>query len=190
MHAQLDRYVIIAIMEIEFLTAGDLTASQEAALEQLSTAVYPPGAAMTFPGQSFIWASPQWSILVWDRDALVSHVGMLVRDIFQDSAPKRIGGIGAVATHPASQGRGFASAAMRAATERFDTDFGVSYALLFCRSDLIPFYSRLGWQPFTGTVFVEQPDGKMEFTANDAMVLDVKEQAPLDGFLDLNGFPW
>lgn len=137
-------------MEIEFLTAEGLTGHQEAAMEQLSTAVYPPGADMTLPGKSFTWAYPQWSILVWDQDQLVSHVGMLVRDMFQDSAPKRIGGIGAVATHPASQGRGFASAAMRAAAERFDTDLGVSYALLFCRSHLIPFTIDWAGSPLQG----------------------------------------
>jgi len=55
---------------------------------------------------------------------------------------------------------------------------------------LIPFYSSLGWQSFMGKVFVDQPGGKLEFTVNGAMVLDVKEPAPLDGVLDLNGLPW
>jgi aminoglycoside 2'-N-acetyltransferase I len=55
---------------------------------------------------------------------------------------------------------------------------------------LVPFYGKLGWKPFEGKVFVEQPDGKIEFSVNGAMLLDVKEQAPLDGVLDLNGLPW
>lgn len=31
---------------------------------------------------------------------------------------------------------------------------------------------------------------KVEFTVNGAMVLDVREHAPLSGILDLNGLPW
>ena len=182
--------LLLSRMDIEFLAMKEMTVHQEEALEQLSTAVYPGGTAASLPGQSFTWASPQWAIFVWDQDELVSHVGMLVRDILQDGIPKRIGGLGAVATHPAKRGRGFASAAMRAAAERFGTDLGVSYALLFCRSDLIPFYQRLRWKPFAGKVLAEQPEGKVEFTANGAMVLDLKEEAPRDGVLDLNGFPW
>ena len=46
------------------------------------------------------------------------------------------------------------------------------------------------WKPFEGKVYVEQPQGKVEFSANGPMVLNVKEQAPLKGELDLNGLPW
>jgi len=93
-------------------------------------------------------------------------------------------------THPARQGQGLASKAMREAAKRFEQDLHVDYALLFCRPDLVLFYERLGWKSFEGQVFVEQPQGKIEFSANGAMVLDVKEQAPLTGVLDLNGLPW
>lgn len=55
---------------------------------------------------------------------------------------------------------------------------------------LVEFYKRLNWKPFEGQVFVEQPQGKVEFSANGAMVLDVREQASTQGILDLNGLPW
>jgi hypothetical protein len=54
----------------------------------------------------------------------------------------------------------------------------------------VEFYKRLLWKPFEGQVFVEQPQGKIEFSANGALLLDVKEPAPLNGSLDLNGLPW
>ncbi len=121
---------------------------------------------------------------------MVSRVGLVVREILQDFSPKRISGIGGVMTHPAKQGQGRASQAMREASKRFDTDLNVSYALLFCRPHLIEFYKRLHWKPFQGKIFVEQPSEKVEFSVNGAMLLDVKEQAPLDGVLDLKGLPW
>jgi len=177
-------------VSIEFVATENFSARQQKALEQLRAAVYPPEVLATLPGRFFTWASPQWSVLLWEGEELLSRVGLLVRDAFHNNAPKRIGGIGGVVTHPAKQGQGLASQALREASRLFDAELNVSYALLFCRPHLVEFYKRLTWKPFEGKVFVEQPEGKVEFSANGAMVLDVKEQAPLDGVMDLNGLPW
>ena len=177
-------------MSIEFVATENFSARQQKALEQLRAAVYPPEVLATLPGRFFTWASPQWSVLLWEGEELLSRVGLLVRDVLHDGSPERIGGIGGVVTHPAKQGQGLASQALREASRLFDAEFNVSYALLFCRPHLVQFYKRLTWKPFEGKVFVEQPEGKVEFSANGAMVLDVKEQAPLDGVMDLNGLPW
>ena len=177
-------------MKIEFVAKDKFSDIQKNGLDQLWEAVYPPEVIATLPSRSFSWASPQWSIFLWDQDELVSRVGLLVREINSEGTTKRIGGIGGVMTHPARQRQGLASLGMREASKRFDTDLSVSYALLFCRPSLVEFYKRLMWKPFQGKVFVEQPGGKIEFTINGAMVLDVKEQAPLNGELDLNGLPW
>lgn len=176
--------------KIEFVATEDFSDRQQKGLDALRAAVYPPEVLETLPSRFFTWARPQWSVLLWDGDELLSRVGLLVRDVSHNGIPKRIGGIGGVATHPASQGKGYASQAMREAAKRFHEALNVDYALLFCRDQLIPFYGRLGWKPFDGKIFVEQPQGKMEFTANGAMVMDVKEKAPLLGVLDLNGLPW
>ena len=177
-------------MEIEFVATENLSDTQKGALKQLGAVVYTPEVVETLPGRFYSWDSPQWSIFVWDQGELVSRAGLLVREINSGGAIKRIGGVGGVLTHPARQGQGLASQAMREAAKRFDTDLNVSYALLFCRPHLIEFYKRLMWKPFQGKVYVEQPQGKIEFTVNGAMVLDVKEHAPLDGELDINGLPW
>src|SRR5688500_7083165 len=105
-------------MNIELVEAGKLSVQQEKALDQLGEAVYPPEVAASLPGKSVTWASPQWSLLLWEQEELVTHAGLLVREILQDGTMRRIGGIGGVATHPAKQGRGFASQAMREAAKR------------------------------------------------------------------------
>ena len=177
-------------VDIEFVATDNFSPRQQSGLDQLREAVYPPEVLATLPSRFFTWAKPGWSVLLWEGDKLVSRVGLLVRDAFHNGNPKRIGGIGGVATHPISQGKGYASQAMREAAQQFNEELNVAYALLFCHPHLVPFYSRLDWKPFEGKVFVEQPQGKIEFSANGAMVLDIKEQAPLDGVLDLNGLPW
>jgi len=113
-----------------------------------------------------------------------------VREIISNGEAKTIGGVGGVMTHPARQGQGLASQAMKETARLFDDELNVSFALLFCRPHLVEFYKRLKWKPFQGQLFVDQPQGRIEFSANGPMVLDVKEQAPVNGALDLNGLPW
>ena len=177
-------------MRTEFVATEQLSDTQKKALDQLRATVYPPEVLETLPGRFVTWAQPQWSILLWDQDQLVTRVGLLVREIDSEGRIKSIGGIGGVMTHPARQGQGLASQAMREAAKQFDTDLNVSYALLFCRPHLVEFYKRLRWKPFQGKVYVEQPQGKVEFSMESAMVLDKKEQAPWNGELDLKGLPW
>ena len=177
-------------MNIEYIEMGKLSPAQTEALNHLRAIVYPPNVLAMLPGSTFSWVSPQWSIFVWNVKELVARVGLVVRDIVANGVTKRIGGIGGVMTHPNKQGQGLASRAMGAAAERFAKDLNVSYALLFCRPQLVEFYKRLGWKPFMGEVFVQQPQGRLEFSANGAMMFDVKEEAPLQGVLDLNGLPW
>jgi len=177
-------------MKIEFVPTEELSDSQKAALAKLRGAVYPPEVIATLPGRFFSWAPPQWSVFLWDGDEIISRVGMLVRRMISNGEERTIGGIGGVMTHPSREGKGFASQVMREARRRFETDLKVSYALLFCRPHLVEFYKRLDWKPFTGKVLVEQPGGKIEFSANGSMVRDISEPAPLSGSLDLNGLPW
>ena len=177
-------------MKVEIVATEKFSEYQKTAFAQLRAAVYPPEVIATLPGRFFSWASPQWSILLWDQDELVTRIGMIRREILSDGVAKSIGGIGGVMTHPARQGQGLASQAMREASKYLDTELNVSYALLFCRPHLVEFYKRLMWKSFQGKVFVEQPQGEVEFSANGAMVLDVREQAPLNGVLNLNGLPW
>lgn len=166
-------------MKTDFLEMGKISKEQTEALNQLRAAVYPPEVLATLPGIAFSWASAQWSVFVWNEDELVARVGLIVREVNDNGVTKTIGGIGGVMTHPDHQGKGLASVAMRKAASYFAEDLNVSYALLFCRPHSVEFYKRLNWKPFEGQVFVEQPSGKMEFSANGAMVLDVNEQAPL-----------
>ena len=177
-------------MQIEFVATDQLSDTQKESLKQLRAAVYPTAALGTLLAKQITWMSPRWSIFVWDEDELVSRVGLVTREIISNGETKIIGGFGSVLTHPQSQDKGHASEAVREAARLFNEELEVAYALLFCDSRLIEFYKRLQWKPFEGQVFVEQPRGKVEFSANNAMVLDVKEPAPLNGSLDLNGLPW
>src|ERR1051325_5495185 len=104
-------------MKIEFIATDQLSNLQLESFQGLRAAVYPPDVLAALPGTQFTWATPQWSILVWDEDELVSRVGLLTREVLSNGTTKLIGGVGGVMTHPKKQGKGYASYGMREATK-------------------------------------------------------------------------
>ncbi|MGH8945087.1 MAG: GNAT family N-acetyltransferase [Acidimicrobiia bacterium] len=165
--------------------------SDLAALRDLSSAVYPPGEADSWPGRAIRWATPEWGVKVIDDEGrLICYAGLLMRNASHDGLPVRIGGVGGVKTHPLHRGAGHASAAMRQAQRFFAEDGEVDFGLLVCDDSLIPYYERLGWEVFVGDMLTEQPEGTVRFTFNRVMVLPVARPAPHRGVIDLKGPPW
>lgn len=164
---------------------------ERAALRALSDAVYPERESANWPGRFLEWAPAEWGVAVRnDRGELVSYAGLLVRRGRHEGHPVEMGGVGGVKTHPLHRGAGHASAAMREAQRFFIEQSTVDFGLLVCDDSLIPYYGRLGWEPFHGEMFTEQPEGKVKFTFNRVMVLPVSGAAPGKGVIDLNGPPW
>ncbi len=93
-------------------------------------------------------------------------------------------------TRPDRQGLGFGRVAVEAAMKEFVADAEPTFGLLFCEEKNVGFYIRLGWARFHGKVVVEQPEGRIVYNLMQAMVLPLCGQAPDDGEIDLNGYPW
>lgn len=177
-------------MRIDFKDSDGLTDADRAALNALRLAVYPPEVLATLPGLQFTWAPQQWHFLVYDdAGQMVSHVGVLTRDVLLNGALVKIGGVGGVQTHPDVRHRGYALAAMERAAAFFADEVQVPFAFLVTL-DAMPLYERLSWRRFGGIVTVAQPGGIIPFTENVPMVLSVRRDAPRDGILDLQGLPW
>jgi aminoglycoside 2'-N-acetyltransferase I len=180
-------------MTIEIAEADALSDDVLAELRALSRAVYPPDVPATDPGRQITWVSPQRRILVRDDEGrLVSHVGILTRVGMHNEQTVRIGGIGGVLTHPSARGQGYASAGIQKAVAVLTKNNGVDFVLLVCLPPLVPFYARLGWRQFPGSLLVRQPgaNGAVPFTVNEPMVISATEQEPEAGTIDLCGYPW
>ncbi|WP_298261558.1 GNAT family N-acetyltransferase [Bradyrhizobium sp.] len=137
------------------------------------------------------WADPDLRILIETDDGeLACHAGIFFRTVIWNGQKVHIGGVGQIATHPDCRRRGYASIALNAAVHTMRDHDTAQFALLFCEPHNFEFYSSRGWQPFGGTVFAEQPEGKVRFEAMAPFVLDLKRRAPALGTLDLGGLPW
>jgi predicted acetyltransferase len=100
-----------------------------------------------------------------------------------------VGGIGGVATSERQRGFGFGSAGMKAAVAALRRDHDVDFGMLFCEELNFAFYRALGWHPFLGSVFANQPDGRIRHNSVAPFVHDFK-LAPREGVIDLRGLPW
>jgi aminoglycoside 2'-N-acetyltransferase I len=137
------------------------------------------------------WASPDLRVLIDAPDnGLACHTGIFFRTITWNGQKVHIGGIGQVATRTDLRRRGYASIAMDAAMQTMRDHDAAQFALLFCEPHNFEFYRSRSWQPFTGTVYVEQPAGRVRFEAMAPFVRDLKRHAPTQGTLDLCGLPW
>jgi aminoglycoside 2'-N-acetyltransferase I len=158
-------------------------------IQPLVELVYPPEVLATIVWRDVAWAHAHRRMLVYDRQQLVSAVGLFPRRGRHDGERVHIGGIGGVMTHPEHRRRGFAGAAMRRARGLFATE-GMDFALLFCEPENIGFYGALGWCLFPGGVIADQPAGCGPFTLMRAMVLGLARAAPACWVIDLCGLPW
>jgi aminoglycoside 2'-N-acetyltransferase I len=174
-------------IEIEILNGDHSWPRAEGLLE----AVWPAAEMAKLSWGHVKWAHPDLRVLIETEDgALACHIGIYFRTVTGNGQQVHIGGIGGVATHPACRRRGYASIALDAAVQTMRDHDAAQFALLFCEPHNFEFYRARGWQPFTGTVYAEQPEGRIRFEVMTPYVLDLKRRAPTLGTLDMRGLPW
>jgi predicted acetyltransferase len=176
-------------IEIDILN-GD--ASWET-VRPLADAVWPRHVMEKSPWGHIEWAHADLRVLIQapeeSRDGLACHVGIYFRTVTWNGRKVHIGGIGGVMTREDCRGRGYASLALDAAMQTMRANEAVRFALLFCEPHNFAFYQARGWQPFTGEVYCEQPEGRIRFTAMAPFAHDIA-RAPRQGIIDLCGLPW
>ena len=179
----------VAAMTLDRIAA--LSDADRDELRALSVAVYPPQESASWSGAALEWSPVEWCVRVRDDDgALMSYVGITLRDAQHEGQPARVGGIGGVKTHPAARHRGLAARGMQRAVEFFHEQPAVGFGLLVCGPHLIGYYGGLGWREFTGRLVVRQRGATVEFTYNRVMTYGIRSPAPHDGTIDLLGPPW
>jgi aminoglycoside 2'-N-acetyltransferase I len=112
----------------------------------------------------------------------VSHALWVPRGLDHGGVALRSAYVEAVATEPAEQGRGYATAVMRAlagAVAAEDAAGGPYDVGALAPSDPA-FYARLGWENWRGTLFVRRGAETYETPDEGVMVLRLPRTPPLD----------
>jgi aminoglycoside 2'-N-acetyltransferase I len=111
---------------------------------------------------------------VLDLDGqILGHASVVERVLEIGGRPLRTGYVEAVATDPATQGRGHGSVVMAAATEHIRSAFELG-ALGTGRH---AFYERLGWMTWRGQAFVRTPDGPQRARDDEGYILVLRTPA-------------
>jgi predicted acetyltransferase len=135
------------------------------------------------------WSPPDWAVMVWEDDEMVSNVHIIERTVKVGDRQVHLGGIGNVATKVEWRKRGYASEALKIATDFLRDPLKVDFGLMIATDQMVPKYQKKGWRVVASSMLMEQPDGKMALSY-PVMILPVEKQDWPEGVIDLCGLPW
>lgn len=128
-------------------------------------------------------APVHWRLMLRNDGEILSQVAITELDIEIDGRKVTAGSIGGLLTPTHLQGNGHANSLMDRAEEFIFTDLNLPMGILFCLSELVPFYAKRGWMSLTRPVTLQQKRGPIEWDA-EVMVLGHREQ--LNGNLSIH----
>jgi GNAT superfamily N-acetyltransferase len=138
----------------------------------------------------YSWRPKDYHFVTEDDDGRpLSHVGVLKTVVKAGGRDVTVGGVGAVATRPEAQGRGYVREAMRRAAEFMCGELGADAGMLFCLQRLAPFYARQGWRLLEEEAEFDQPSGRV-VSPYRVMVLPCGGYEWPAGRVEVEGFPW
>ena len=135
------------------------------------------------------WATPDWAVMVWEDEEMVSNVHIIVRTASVGGLPVKLGGIGNIATKVEWRKRGYASSALEVAQNYLRDPLGVDFGLMIATDRMVSIYEKKGWRVVAGSMLMDQPGGKMALSY-PVMILPVCKQDWPSGVIDLCGLPW
>jgi GNAT superfamily N-acetyltransferase len=179
------------MFEIATYPTDAIPSDVAAELGRVGQAVYPPRppGSPVDPTHEVEWAGSERVAVVSADGVVLGGAGLVMREVDFEGDPVPACGIGGVFTHPDARRRGVAREAIAALLEEA-RDRGARVGILFCRDELIPLYSRLGWAAFPGSVTVTQHGVPTGFTFNRAMTISLDGTSLDAATLDLHGPPW
>jgi aminoglycoside 2'-N-acetyltransferase I len=139
--------------------------------------------------ENCLWAPADWRILVYAGGQLVSFLKVTEREVSVGEERVRVAGLGDVVTLPEWRGRGLAGLALRRLNDEMSARAEVEFGMLMCLPELVPYYSRFGWQTVPEPIVYTQSWGK-ETSTEVTMVLPLRDRAWPGGPIDINGLPW
>lgn len=110
-------------------------------------------------------APVHWRLILRDDQSMVSHVALTEMMIELDDQRIKTGAVGGLFTPLDLQGRGHATALMDRAEEFIFDRLQLSFGILFCLPELVPFYARRGWSLVENPVTLEQAKGVVTWGA-------------------------
>jgi aminoglycoside 2'-N-acetyltransferase I len=135
------------------------------------------------------WALPNWAVMVWEDDDMVSNVHIIERMVKVGDESVKLGGIGNIATKVEWRQRGYSTQALKVAQKFLFDPLQVDFGFMIATEEMISRYKKVGWSVVADTMMIDQPYGKAVLNY-PAMVLPVCKKDWPKGSIDLCGLPW
>lgn len=136
-----------------------------------------------------VWRPKELQLTLYDGDQPLSTCGLLHLTIPVAGRHWQVGGIGGVVTAPAQRRRGYGRAVVAEALRILDEEWQQQAVILFCRSQLVRFYHRFGFQLIEAPVSILQPAGAV-LSPVPVMVLEFGDHVWPPGDVVIDGLPW
>ena len=162
-------------IHVTFVRTEDLNAAERASIVDLCIAAHQEE---DFKNLFKYVLSGGWHFLAYRGEQLVSHALVTTRWLQPEGQPElKTAYIDAVATLPAVQGQGYASALLRQMAKDIDSE----YVIACLETERITFYERLGWEVWRGPLAGRGKDGLIHTPDQTGiMILRLSQTPPLE----------
>ena len=168
---------------VEIKSVKNLSAEEQDEVYQLLTIVFEADIS------TWSWSQDDWRLLVRVDNRIVSHVAITERTCLVNGQPVKVGGVGGVGTHPEWRNQGLAALAMQKTAGFLVNTLKVDFGVLFCATEMVPYYQRLGWRVIDASVFFEDEGKKMRCDCPVMYLPGTKPYWPW-GDVDISGHLW
>jgi GNAT superfamily N-acetyltransferase len=135
------------------------------------------------------WGDKSGHVGMIEDGRLIAHAGWVpVRALAGGAAVDAVG-LGGVMVHRDHRGRGVGGLLVAGAMARMGA-LGRPIGLLFCRTQRVPFYQRLGWEVLQYGVTADQPAGRMTMPLVTCWAPFVDGASPPAVELEIEGLPF
>jgi len=179
-------------MDLKIVNEADVTPELNQAILALLRTAFSAGATDFAETRAWHGSAPAWSVLLYDAERMVAHVGIVERVVRVGAEQAGVAGIQNVAVAPDQRGKGLCDKVMNAAmSEAFQ--LGRDFGLLYCLPVLEKVYQRCNWITLPGRtiICVDEHGREVPIPAkNIAMYHPLQRRAFPDGDIHLQGNDW
>jgi len=135
------------------------------------------------------WGEKSGHIGMMEAGRLIAHAGWVPVQARAAGGAVDAVGLGGVMVHRDHRGRGVGGELVTGAMVRMG-GLGRPIGLLFCRTQRVPFYQRLGWHVFGHGVTADQPSGRVTMPLVTCWTGFVEGATPPPSELAIEGVPF
>jgi len=136
-----------------------------------------------------VWRPKERQLTLYDGEQPISSCGLLHLSISVNEELWQVGGIGGVITAPAQRGRGFGKQVVAEAIRILEQQWHQDAIMLFCRQQLVPFYTQFDFRCLDAPVTILQPAGPTPCPV-PVMVRECGERPWPAGPINIDSLPW